>query len=642
MAYSLISSSHHVDFDSVFGMDDAALVQMFESLIATRLKEFLGCPAVFYEAALTEFFTNGSVRQDGMVVSTIRGTTVEISESMFAAVFELPTEGLTDLSDVPKNLVFDARSLFSESKEQVSISCLKKELKIQYRLLHDILAKTIYVKAGSFDDVTRDRFMLMTAITCDVKVNWSNLLFIVFKDMVTPGTRQEKGSAILISCTGVAINEKVGVEDVTDEPRVRKTHVKKAVSQKRPAVGVEADLVVKKKRTTKVVSYSGSSRRLQRVATSRQIIQSRATVDPVTSCSGPSRELQCFAYPVAGNPDSRKAEVAKSCNQAQSTSRKETSRSSSRYEPAAKQLTNYEELPKLDVVSRRFTQLQVMCSGGTVDNQLREACCVGNIPVADMVTPGTRQAKGFAIQISVLLKNVPRLDLGESRAFPILRVLTEKTVHRFVAINEKVGVEDVTDEPRVRKTHVKKAVSQKRPAVAIANAPVEQPPVLKRKSQKRKRRLVLSADDGTVDEQPAAEVESTVVKQPAVAVALETGVLEPVDENVERVYEPVPESVEQPAVTPVVEAATDDPDAIIEQVLDQLDSVAANQDSEISLTLPLPPALSPVEIELPVKIWHHTFTAHMANQIKRRNVSSLTYENFPGGHPSSSVLTLHA
>ncbi|KZV50414.1 hypothetical protein F511_08065 [Dorcoceras hygrometricum] len=118
MAFYLISSSHHVDFDSVFGMD-AALVQVFESLIATGLKEFLGCPAVFYEAALTEFFTNGSVREDGMVVSAIRGTTVEISESMFAAAFELPTEGLTDLSDIPKNIVFDARSLFSESKEQL-------------------------------------------------------------------------------------------------------------------------------------------------------------------------------------------------------------------------------------------------------------------------------------------------------------------------------------------------------------------------------------------------------------------------------------------------------------------------------------------------------------------------------------------
>ncbi|KZV28772.1 hypothetical protein F511_29836 [Dorcoceras hygrometricum] len=88
MASSFISSSHHVDFDSVFGMDDAALIQMFESLIATGLKEFLGCPVVFYEAALTEFFTNGSVREDGMVVSTIRGTTVEISESLFATTFD--------------------------------------------------------------------------------------------------------------------------------------------------------------------------------------------------------------------------------------------------------------------------------------------------------------------------------------------------------------------------------------------------------------------------------------------------------------------------------------------------------------------------------------------------------------------------
>ncbi|KZV24443.1 hypothetical protein F511_20424 [Dorcoceras hygrometricum] len=97
---------------------------------------------------------------------------------------------------------------------------------------------------------------------------------------------------------------------------------------------------------------------------------------------------------------------------------------------------------------------------------------------------------------------------------------------------------------------------------------------------------------------------------------------------------------------------------------------------EISLTLPLPPSLSPAEIVLSIKIWHHTFysphdqpdqaaqrqqlyvrelprrlvkigyyplrsgitlfIAHMANQIKRHNVSSLTYENFPGGYSSQS------
>ncbi|KZV51433.1 hypothetical protein F511_37532 [Dorcoceras hygrometricum] len=66
MASSLISSSHHIDFDSVFGMEDASLATVFESLITTGLKEFLGCSAIFYEAALTEFFANGSVR-DGFV-----------------------------------------------------------------------------------------------------------------------------------------------------------------------------------------------------------------------------------------------------------------------------------------------------------------------------------------------------------------------------------------------------------------------------------------------------------------------------------------------------------------------------------------------------------------------------------------------
>ncbi|KZV41195.1 hypothetical protein F511_42870 [Dorcoceras hygrometricum] len=106
-------------------MEDTDLVQMFESHIATGLKNFLGCPTVFNEDALTEFFANSSVREDGLVVSTVNGVSVEISEEVFAATFELPVEGLTDLSDVPKNLVFDARSLFSISKEQEQLYCVE-------------------------------------------------------------------------------------------------------------------------------------------------------------------------------------------------------------------------------------------------------------------------------------------------------------------------------------------------------------------------------------------------------------------------------------------------------------------------------------------------------------------------------------
>ncbi|KZV20837.1 DNA topoisomerase III alpha (ISS) [Dorcoceras hygrometricum] len=206
----------------------------------------------------------------------------------------------------------------------------------------------------------------------------------------------------------------------------------------------------------------------------------------------------------------------------------------------------------------------------------------------DMVTPGSRQAKGFAIQICVLLKNVPGLVLGESSAFPASRVLTEKTVHMYVTINEKVGMEESADAPRVNKTPAKKTVSTKRPVgdgeeapvvkkkrttkgkpVVIAqdavplqiikattDAPTEQPPAPKRKSQKGKRRLILEGDDEIVDSAP---------EQPADDSVHDAIVVEPV--------------AEQPAIAPVVEDTTDDPDAIIEQVLGQLDSVTTT-DSE--------------------------------------------------------------
>ncbi|KZV49251.1 hypothetical protein F511_40491 [Dorcoceras hygrometricum] len=279
MASSLISRSHHIDFDSVFRFDDAGIVQMFETLVSTGLMEFLGCPAIFHEHALIKLFANGSVR-DGMVVSVIGGMAVEISESVFAMAFGLPTEGLTDLSEVPRNLLSDAQRLFSASEKEVSISCLKKEVKMKYRLLSDILAKSLFVKAGSFDAVTRDRFLLMIAITFDVKVNWGNLLFGVLKEMVTPDSRQAKGYAIQICVllknipglelgeskafpaprilnektvhSIVSVNENVGVEEVGDAPRAKTTPVKRTVYKKRPAsVDVDVAPVIKNKRTAK-------------------------------------------------------------------------------------------------------------------------------------------------------------------------------------------------------------------------------------------------------------------------------------------------------------------------------------------------------------------------------------------------------
>ncbi|KZV32823.1 hypothetical protein F511_24069 [Dorcoceras hygrometricum] len=263
MASSYYTNTLHVNFASVLAMDDPGMVSMFQALMASGLEGFLSCPTVIYEADLVDFFENASVRE-GMVVSTVHGVTVEISEQLFAETFELPVEGLIDLTEIPKDLVFDARSIVSFSGEP-----------------------TISIKAGSFDTLTMEKFLMLTAIICEVKINWNRVLFNILKDMVTAGSRQAKGYVIQIilllenipnSELGessefpsskiltekkvhryVVLNEKVGAEEVAaDAPKVTRVPKKKAASKKRPAAVPVAEPVVKKKRTTK--NKSGSSK----------------------------------------------------------------------------------------------------------------------------------------------------------------------------------------------------------------------------------------------------------------------------------------------------------------------------------------------------------------------------------------------
>ncbi|KZT76467.1 hypothetical protein F511_46508 [Dorcoceras hygrometricum] len=124
MAFSFYSNAQHVDFESVLSMDDHEMVSMFEALMASGLRGFLGCPAVVYEDALVDFFENASVR-NGVIISTMGGQLVEISEKRFEESFELPVYGLGDLSEMPKDAIFDARSIVSLSGEPISF--IRKE-----------------------------------------------------------------------------------------------------------------------------------------------------------------------------------------------------------------------------------------------------------------------------------------------------------------------------------------------------------------------------------------------------------------------------------------------------------------------------------------------------------------------------------
>ncbi|KZV51517.1 hypothetical protein F511_36758 [Dorcoceras hygrometricum] len=168
MASSYISNAQ-INFDSVLGIqDNDGMVNMFRALETTGLRGFLGCPSVFYEQELEQFFDTALI-QDGDV-SAVSGKYVEIS----------------------------VRTMFSNSGKPVQFSCKKRLLKYEFRLLNDILAKSITVKAGSFDAVNHERFLKMTAIHFWIKVNWSEIIFEVLKEMLDRTTRRSKGFAAQI------------------------------------------------------------------------------------------------------------------------------------------------------------------------------------------------------------------------------------------------------------------------------------------------------------------------------------------------------------------------------------------------------------------------------------------------------------
>ncbi|KZV43943.1 hypothetical protein F511_11917 [Dorcoceras hygrometricum] len=220
MASSLIANALQVNFDSVLGIpDNDGMVKMFRALESTGLHSFLGCPSVHYEKELEQFFDTALVK-DNEILCVIHSKVVAITEDRFEGVFELPTEGLTDLSEVPKNLVFDARSLFCRSRDPVKTSCKKRKMKYEFRLLNDIQSKSVTVKAGSFDDVTHERFVLMTTIHYEIKFNWRKLLFEALKEMADKSSKRAKGYATQI-CVMLKGDPAVTLEEAKTFPPLK-------------------------------------------------------------------------------------------------------------------------------------------------------------------------------------------------------------------------------------------------------------------------------------------------------------------------------------------------------------------------------------------------------------------------------------
>ncbi|KZV34528.1 pentatricopeptide repeat-containing protein-like [Dorcoceras hygrometricum] len=184
MASAYYSNTQHIDFESVLAMDDP----------------------VIYEAVLVDFFENASVR-DGVIISTVAGQLVEISEEWFAESFDLPVDGLADLSEIPKDVVFDARSIVSMSGSKQA-----KGFAVQISLLLENIPN---LELGESSEFPASKILTEKTVHCYV-----------------------------------SLNDKVGAEEAAGAPKP------KAASKKRPSDVLGDEPVVKKKRTMKNISSS--------------------------------------------------------------------------------------------------------------------------------------------------------------------------------------------------------------------------------------------------------------------------------------------------------------------------------------------------------------------------------------------------
>ncbi|KZV23895.1 hypothetical protein F511_28195 [Dorcoceras hygrometricum] len=114
------------------------------------------------------------------------------------------------------------------------LSCKKILMKYEFRFLNDILANSITVKAGSFDVVTHERFLMMTDIHFGIKVNWSKIIFEVLKEMVDRTTKRAKGFDAQI-CAVLKGDPAITLGEAKTFPplKILSTKTKKSVSKKR-------------------------------------------------------------------------------------------------------------------------------------------------------------------------------------------------------------------------------------------------------------------------------------------------------------------------------------------------------------------------------------------------------------------------
>ncbi|KZV55729.1 hypothetical protein F511_12564 [Dorcoceras hygrometricum] len=150
MASSLFVNAMQVNFEFVLTMEHCGMAKVFKSLEVSGLKGFLEASDSVYESAVIEFFTNAKVIA-GKIVSLVGTQKMALTKDQYTEDFGIPSEGLTSFLNIPKETVAEMRHQFSGPDETFRAPNKKMEMKIEFRLLHDVVAKALCAKAESFD-----------------------------------------------------------------------------------------------------------------------------------------------------------------------------------------------------------------------------------------------------------------------------------------------------------------------------------------------------------------------------------------------------------------------------------------------------------------------------------------------------------
>ncbi|KZV26599.1 hypothetical protein F511_24525 [Dorcoceras hygrometricum] len=169
MAASFFNNAMKVDFESVLTMEHTIMDKMIKSLEDTGLKGFLEASGSIYEANVVEFFSNEKFIARTIVIF-VSNQKLALTKEVFAETFGLPTEWLVGFLDIPSKTVAEMRMKFSGNDAPFRSPNKKKYMKMEYRLLHDIVAKALCAKAGYFTMITRDKFDLMVVIIAGLKL----------------------------------------------------------------------------------------------------------------------------------------------------------------------------------------------------------------------------------------------------------------------------------------------------------------------------------------------------------------------------------------------------------------------------------------------------------------------------------------